>query len=369
MNGLVARYWGRRRFFVAALLPLLLGIAICLIVLIVDPLDLRPWGLRPQFFDGNYPELVTPKLVRAITRQQQDVILIGGSQAMGVTPAQLRRAFGARASFNLSYSLMEARDLGAVSLAAVDTPGLKRLIVELPFTAREWGRPPAATGAGALAVLRGPWYALPDFGADIARASIERVTSGEFATTDWRRKSSDFLGKSTVLQNRPLQQQLEQALTRVPPRTFTNTPLLPCSQFAVVEKAIVPLMAAAASRGVELDLYFPPIPPVSYARAEQVRGRSWFQQVMSFHRCVLIAATQSAGPQVHVLAPDLDPQIISDLANYKDSFHLVRADKFDRLLDDVRTHRFALQASDAEAYVRRVSTLVLAEYARRGLLQ
>ena len=119
-----------RLFFLAALIPLFLGLAICLAVVIVDPLELRPWGLQPRFFDANYPELVTPKLVRAVTGEHQDVILLGGSQAMGVTPAELRSWFGARKAFNLAYSLLEARDFAAVSTAAVRTPGLKRLVVE-----------------------------------------------------------------------------------------------------------------------------------------------------------------------------------------------------------------------------------------------
>lgn len=366
MNHSFERRWSRRLFFAAALLPLVVGLAICLMVVIVDPLDLRPWGLKPQFYDGNYPELVTPKLVRAVTRQHQDVILIGGSQAMGVTAAQLRQAFGVPAAFNLSYSLMEARDLAAVSAAAVRTPGLKRLIVELPFTAMEWSRPPAATGAGAIAVLQGPWYALPDFGLDIARASMTRVSAGEFATADWRQQSAAFLGQRTVLQNRPLHLQLEEAFRRVPPETFVEVPVLPCRQFAVLEQAIIPLIRAAAAQGVELDFYFPPIPSVSYPRAQLQRGSSWFQQVMSFHRCTLLAASRSGESRVHVLAADLDPQLVSDLANYKDTFHLVRPDKYDRLLDDVHTHRFELKGSDADAYVARISAMVAAEYRKRG---
>jgi hypothetical protein len=370
MSGSVARFSGRQAFFAAALIPLLLGIAMCLIAVSVDPLDLRPWGLPPRFFDDNYPELVTPKLVRAVTSQRQDVLLVGGSQAMGVTPAELRAAFGARNVFNLSYSLMQARDLGAVASAAVRTPGIKRVVVELPFTAMEWDRPPAATGAGAIAVLNAPWYALPDFGEDIARASLERLSSGEFATSEWRRQSAAFLGTRTLPQNKPLHEQLERGFVRVRASVFADPSALPCGQFAVIGKAIVPLIAEAASRGVELDLYFPPIPPASYPRAEiEQAGRiSWFEQVMSFHRCVLLAAKRSGRPNVHVLAIDLDPQIIGDLSNYKDTFHLIRADKFDRLLDDVRTHRFEPHGSDFDTYPRRVSALVLAEYAKRGLV-
>ena len=63
MNHSFERRWSRRLFFAAALLPLVVGLAICLMVVIVDPLDLRPWGLKPQFYDGNYPELVTPLLI------------------------------------------------------------------------------------------------------------------------------------------------------------------------------------------------------------------------------------------------------------------------------------------------------------------
>jgi len=368
MSGSVARISGRWLFLAAAVIPLLFGAAICLIVLVVDPLDLRPWGLAPRFFDGNYPELVTPKLVRAVTSEHQDVIMIGGSQAMGVTPAQLRSAFHAGSAFNLSYSLLEARDLGAVSAVAVRTPGLKRLIVELPFTAMEWGRPPAATGAGAIAVLHAPWHALPDFGEDLARASLERLWSGEFATAEWRRRAEGFLGTQSVVQDRLVRQQMEQAFNRVPGETFANARALPCSQFEIVGNALVPLILEAASRGVELDFYFPPIPPASYARAEmkQGSGRSWFAQVMSFHRCVVLAVGQSHNRNTHVLATDLDPEIISDLSNYKDTFHLVRPDKFARLLDDVRMHRFELRASAADAYVRQVSGTVLGEYRKRG---
>ena len=358
-----------RLFFLAALIPLFLALAICLAVVVVDPLDLRPWGLQPRFFDGNYPELVTPKLVRAVTGQHQDVILIGGSQAMGVTPAELRSAFGAQKAFNVAYSLLEARDLAAVSNAAVRTPGLERLIVELPFTA-EWDRPPAPTGAGAIAVLNARWYALPDFGEDIARGAVARLASGEFATAEWRNEAARFLGSRTLPQNGPLLSQLNGAFGRVPPATFSGTHTLSCGRFPVAEKALVSLMNEAAARGVELDFYFPPISPSSYPRAEVEQGgerSSWFRQVMSFHRCVVLAA--AGKPGVHVLAIDLDPAIIGDLSNYKDTFHLVRPDKFDRLLEDVRMHRFELGRSDGDAYVGQISRLILAEYRKRGRLQ
>lgn len=361
---------GRFLFLAAATLPLLFGLAICATVALVDPLELRPWGLVPRFFDGNYPELVTPKLVRAVTSEHQDVILVGGSQAMGVTPAQLRKAFGAQSSFNLAYSLSEARDLAAVSGAAVRSPGLKRLVVELPFTAMDWDRPPAATGAGAIAVLKAPWYALPDFGEDIARASLERLRSGEFATAEWRRQAANFLGTRSILQQPQLLKETNRDFLRIPASRFANPTPISCDQFALVSNALGPLMSESARRGVELDLYFPPIPPASYPRAESKRaGRfSWFGQVMSFHRCVLAEAAGFPGPNVHVIAADADPEIIGDLANFKDTIHLFRPNKFDRLLDDIRSHRFELHERDANGYVQRISAAVLAEYRKRGLV-
>lgn len=370
-GGTFERWVNARLFLVPALVPLVLGLAICLTVLVVDPLDLRPWGLQPRFYDGNYPELVTPKLVRAVSRQHEDVLLVGGSQAMGVTPAQLRGAFEAREVFNLSYSLLEARDLDAVSQAAVRTPGLKRLIVELPFTAAEWDRPPALTGAGAIAVLRARWYALPDFGDDIARGSLERVVSGHFATPEWRREASQFLGSRNLRQNEALMAQLELGFRQIPSANFRSTSPLPCSQFAVIGKSILPLIEEAASRSVELDFYFPPIPPASYPRAEvQQSGlnRGWFRQLMSFHRCVALAVTTANGSNVHLLAIDLDPVITGDLSNFRDTFHLVRPDKFDRLLNDVKAHRFELGAAQANPYSDQLSRLILAEYRKRGLL-
>lgn len=369
---MVRRIANARLFLPAALVPLLLGLAICLVVTLIDPLDLRPWGLQPRFFDGNYPELVTPKLVRAVSGQHQDVILIGGSQAMGVTPAQLRQAFGAQKAFNLSYSLLEARDLAAVSDAAVRTPGLKRLIIELPFTATEWNRPPAPTGAGAITVLNAPWYALPDFGVEIARGSAERLSSGEFATSAWRKQAAEFLGSRTILQDQALIAELNGAFGRVPPATFAASSALPCGEFTVIGEALAPVVNEAAARNVELDFYFPPIPPPSYPRAEMQRssGRfSWFRQLMNFHRCAILAVSRAGKPNAHVLAIDLDPAIVGNLSNFKDTFHLVRPDMFDRLLDDVRTHRFELRGNDSGAYVSQVSRLILAEYRRRGRLQ
>lgn len=359
-----------RLFLFAALVPLVLGLAICFAVVAIDPLDLRPWGLKPRFFDGNYPELVTPKLVRAVTRQHEDVILIGGSQAMGVTPVQLRLAFGARDAFNLSYSLLEARDLRAVSIAAVRTPGLKRLIVELPFTAADWNRPPAATGSGAIAVLNANWFALPDFGEDIFRGSIERLASGTFVTPDWRRQSAEFLGRRTLPQNDALMSQLRDAFREVPPTTFASSTGVSCDQFRVIDEALLPLMREAGSHGVELDLYFPPIPPSSYPRAELQRSgenAGWFRQLTSFHRCTMLAAQRVHIRNVHVLAVDLDPAIVGDLTNYKDTFHLVRPDKFARLLDDLRTHRFEVSGGDADAYLAQLSQNVLAEYRKKGI--
>lgn len=233
-----------------------------------------------------YPELVTSRLARAVSKQHEDVLLIGGSPAMGVTPPQLRRAFHAGSGFNLAYSLLGPRDLVVISSAAVSAPGLKRLLVELPFTLMEWDRPPAATGAGAVAVLSASWYALPDFGEDIARGSLERAFSGAFQTPEWRREASEFLGTESVGENKSLLRQADDAFARVPAATFEAITPTPCGEFPVITRAIAPLIAASAKRGIELDLYFPPTPPEAYPRAELKYSDAYanlFKQIMGFH--------------------------------------------------------------------------------------
>ncbi|MEO6225841.1 MAG: hypothetical protein ABIO80_08345 [Sphingomicrobium sp.] len=358
-----------RLFLLPALIPWLLGLAISVTVATVDPLNLRPWGLRPRLSDGNYPELVTPKLVRAVVEQPHDVLLVGGSQAMGITQQQLRREFGVERAFNLSYSLTRAEDLAATSAAAIRTPGLKRLIVELPFTAIEPDQPPAATGAGAISVLSAPWYALPDFGLDYAQATLERMEAGVFDNPAWQRDANQFVAAPAIVSNPDMMNRLDDAFRRVPVSSFESTSVLPCGDFPLISEYLVPLARRAAARRVSLDLYFPPIPSQSYPEAEldisTSPNRSAFKQLLSFHRCVISEVARLGYPNVHVHAIDLDLSLTSTLANYRDSFHLVRADAFERLVNDIRSGRFELSADDAEPYVTALRNRVLAQYKAR----
>jgi hypothetical protein len=363
----LGRIANKRLFLLVALIPLLLGWAICAVVIAVDPLDLRPWGATPRFIDANYPELMTPKLARAVTRQPEDVILIGGSQAMGVTPAQIRNAFQVGRAVNLAYSLLRAPDAGALMQAAVRTPRLKRLVVELPFTLMEARQPPAATGASALSVLNARWYALPDFGDDVARASLERVRTGTYGLERWKREAAGFLGTENVLDNPFMRRLLAQGLAQVPAARFERRAQIPCGAFPFIRENILPVARDAASRGVVLDFYFPAISLQGYPRMEMDNTLSgpdiaFFDRLTSFHGCVASAIASAGLANVHVHALDLDPELVSDLRNFKDSYHLMRPDKFDRMLDDLRTARFEIKAGGEGAYRETLREHVLALY-------
>src|SRR3569623_874026 len=101
-------------FLLPAFSRALFATAMLLTIIIVDPYGLRPWGVPIHLKDGNYPGSETTRLLRSITSHRQDVVLIGGSPMMPITPSLLREEFGVQWAANLAYEAPTWQDTSIV---------------------------------------------------------------------------------------------------------------------------------------------------------------------------------------------------------------------------------------------------------------
>lgn len=356
-------------FWLVGLAPFVCGLAICVIVLAVDPFQLRPWGPGPRLSDSNYPELVTAKLVHAAVSEPQDVVVLGGSTAMGITPSQLREVFAVRRAINLSYNVPYAADTTLAMQEAIEAPGLQRLIVELPFTLLDSDHPVAATGAAALSVLDSRWYSLPDFEIVFARASLERLRTGVFSLPRWRQQARNFFSAPSLLDKPETLDDLTDAFRTVPSRLFQPGSPIPCARFRFISDAIIPVARRAAEKRVTLDLYFVPLPLLNYPTIEtredlktRDRNVSLFNQIVRFHECVASELARGGLNNVHIHAIDTDAQLVAQIWKYKDTYHLLKPDAYRRIIVDIRDRNMEISAKSTEQYSRNLRNMILQIY-------
>ena len=94
--------------------------AICVYVFIgaVDPYELR-WRHGISLADHPYPVRIVPRLVNVAVNEDVDLVIVGGSAAMGYTPAMLREAFPwSLRPLNLTYACASVDNIKVIAHGA-----------------------------------------------------------------------------------------------------------------------------------------------------------------------------------------------------------------------------------------------------------
>ncbi len=350
--------WLRPFISLAFALPALGGAAIAMLLFAVDPYDVRPWGLAPRLGDYSYPGLEMPRLVRAATGQEHDLILFGGSTTMPVTQDQLATAFGAHSPVNLSYSLPAPADTQVVLDHIMSTPGLKRALLAIDHTQMRDDNFAHATGRAALNTFAMPWYGASDFGFATARAALNRLRTGEYTLAEWKAEFVATNQTATPVTQVPMLAN-EMAAIRVHPPIglFDATGLPQCSRYVFISQALIPALRKAEARNVKVDLFFPPIPFETYAlwQARDIGGSDWMagsrlEQVIHFHACIVEAVAAARLKTVNIHATDLDSFIAGNLENYRDTVHILNRAAFARVLQNLASGRFRLCPAALDNY-------------------
>jgi hypothetical protein len=359
---------GRRWFLMAALVPVVLGVfALLLVAMVVDPYDVRPWGLPPRIADHRYPDIEWPLLIKVVSQGDYDTVLFGASTMMAVEPAQLRAAFGDQAKVvNLSYLYASSGDTAESLRFIAGMPNLKHLILSIDHTqmlAHDSIMLPARIRANALS---SSWAHAGDFMVPTIRASWQRLVSGTYDLPEWRAlKRPGFLARATPISAQPETIMRLRKAVAAHRTDVLGGQAAPCASYPFIERTLLPSLRQLADRGVQIDLVFPPYPIVAYYDWIERRVVNdpfppgpVFQAIAGFKRCAVEAAS-GFGKNVRVHAVDTDTAITGNLANYWDSLHLLEPEAYQRVLDDVASGQYELTVENFSAYQRRMEELVM----------
>lgn len=344
----------RRLFLSLALLPFALGLAgLLLISLVVDPYDVRPWGLEPRLADHRYPDVEWPLLLKVVTKEEHGLALIGASTLMPVSKGQLETAFGARnRPVNLAYPYAAPGDIGVVAEAAAEMPGLRRVLFVMDHSqmmGMEEKRLPAALRQQ---VFASNWARAGDFRWDTLAASWNRLVHGTYDRPAWRAIAwpEFFANFRPVPENSRSMARIAAAMARHRGDVLGGGEAVDCGRYPFLAKVLAPSLSRFRERGIAVDLVFPPYPYAGYydwidrrTSNDPFRPGAVYPQLMEFKSCV-IAVAESSGGQVSVHAMDTDEAIAGHLGNYADNVHIIRPALFERVLDHVAS-RDALVSS------------------------
>jgi hypothetical protein len=354
------RIGSRWLFLSIAMLPVFYGIALCALLMVVDPYDLRPWGLRPVLVNAEYPPDKTVNLIRVVARQPHDLVMFGGSTTMPFTAQRLNQVFGSKSAVNLSYMAPMPADTAPVLLRLIQTPGLKRLIVAVDFSEMRRDGDMFYLGGSAVTSLRAHWHDMPDFTRPVARASLNRLRGGAFDIPGWRREVTGLVDAPSVTTHADYMALLDDAVSRPDPAMNAPAPAIACSAYPYLAQVLLPVGRAALQRGVHIDIVFPPLPFQTYYNWQKnhLEFSSWekgahHRQLVGFYGCIVktIAAAHLGNVTVHATNTD---RRLTNLDDYRDTVHLTKSGTLTAMLQDIRDRNMVVTPEGLGAFGRSI---------------
>jgi|GEM_PF-2861738 len=331
-------------FLLPVMLPVLFGIGLCAVLMLVDPYDLRPWGMPPKLTHQGYPSIVKVNLVRVYLNSPHELIMLGSSTAMPFTEEQLNTAFGYKTSVNLSYEALMPPDAGKILTAAVETPGLKRMVIGVDYVQMRGDDKMEYLGRGAVASLTNQWFDMPDFTLPVVRASLNRLKGRDFDVPDWRPEVDKLYDAPAVTTRPDVMTILDDSVAHPDPTIFEPAPARSCSSYPFIDRVLLPVGRAAMARNIHIDLLFPAVPFQSYYNWQKHPYSqyypSWgtgshYRQLVDFYRCIVEAVAANALANVTAHALDADPRL-TQITDFRDTIHMTRPEALRRTLLAVR---------------------------------
>ena len=323
---------GHRFYLPLILAPFILGAAGYWLIVLVDPYDLRPGGLAPRIADHRYPDLEWPKLIRAVTGEPRDVVLLGGSTTMAVTKAMMLEAYpDAQTPVNLSYIAPRPLDLADALGWVSRTPGLKRVVLIMDFSLMERRGLRSAAGNTLANMATTSWSHGGDFAPVTAVASFNRIARGVYDMPAWSNMTEPgfMVGTAPVTTSVGTMRRVHRAIESHQSDVFNPAPLT-CEEIPFTREVLTPFLRKMAAQGVAVDMVFPPIPYVVYydwienpPRFDILLPGPVFHQFMVYKRCVIATREAIGGLQARVISLDTNDAISGNLRLYMDSVHLL----------------------------------------------
>lgn len=331
-------------FLSIVMLPVLFGIGLCAILMLVDPYDLRPWGLPPKLTHEGYPSIVKVNLFPVYLSSPHELIMLGSSTSMPFKEEQLNTAFGYTNSVNLSYQALMPADAGKILRAAVETPSLKRILVGIDYVQMRGDGKMDYLGKGAVASFSNQWFDMPDFTLPVVRASLQRLKGGNFDLLEWHPEVEMLYDAPAVTTRPEIMTMVEDSLVHPDPALFEPSPARSCSSYPFIDRVLVPVGRAAKDRNVHVDLLFQPVPFQSYYNWQKHPYSqyypSWgtgshYRQLVDYYECIVNAIAAKGLTNVTAHALDADPRL-TRITDFRDTIHMTRPEALRQTLLAIR---------------------------------
>lgn len=329
--------FGSRWYLPLVLIPLVLGLVGYWAIVAVDPYGLRGTGLTVRLGKHRYPDREWPRLIGPLTSEAHDLVLLGGSTTMSISPQMMQEAFpGARNPINLSYIAPRPLDLKQVLASVGRIKDLNRVILVMDFTLLERRPLRSASGEQLAGMSTTDWSHGGDFAWQTALASLHRLVKGTYDLPAWSRLDvPEFMnGQKPATQSAKVMRRFSLAATRHADDVFARTSL-DCGQIPFIAGVLKPFLLQMAQKRAAVDMVFPPVPYILHydwienqPRFNILLPGPVFDQFMVFKKCVIAARERFGGQLDRVIALDTNDALSGDLGHYVDSAHLIGSDVY-----------------------------------------
>jgi hypothetical protein len=322
---------GKRNYAGLLLMPWILGIVAYWIIVIADPYHLRAGGAVYRLGDHRYPDKEWPRLMGVTTAQPHDLVVLGGSTAMPITPAMMRKAFGAQRPLNLSYYAPRPFDMALILPKIARIRGLRHVILFMDFSLMDKSPQRSATGTILESMAATTWSHRADFSVPTALASLHALTTGVLDLSMWVLERPDYMSDAVPLPESPdTMRRFRGAVQRHAADVFAKSGLT-CDQLPYVQKYLAPFLREMVAKHIKVDLVFPPLPYVlNYdwidrrpPHFDTLLPGPVFDQFMVFKRCVIQVRDEVGEQSAHVLALDANESLSGNISLYLDTIHLI----------------------------------------------
>ena len=351
----------KRRFLCPTVLGLALVWAAYMIpaafVIVVDPYDLYPWGVRIKPV-SRHDILHANRLIGiAASDREADTLLVGSSVSMRIQLEDLREQYpDTRIAWNLSYPGVTGRDRQIVLDRIAEHSRARHVLVMLDYML---GSPVDRVSRGfptesydddptndlrvvdsrtlreaRSALLRGT----PFPNVEASDRALRRFLAG--------RRSSTFYRPTIVASiTRSLREQRA---------TIDVDHDMPCSALPLLRR-FEATMRRLAAQGRRVDLIAPVYSPSFYyqyrvgGQMDDSTRMNLLGRQLAMRRCVVKAL--GATPNIVISALDRDTALVNDLTNFYDSGHIVGRTNFRRQLLATNDPRYRLTPANIDAYL------------------
>jgi hypothetical protein len=340
---------------------------LALLLTMIDPFDIYPWGIRPQLkTNGDYSAESTRYLAAAVAKTPAfDTILLGGSTGRLYTVEMMEEILpGTRSAFNLSYSAPSSADRAAVYRQLLRFSSAHRFILEADWTyilPKAWQRP---TPGFPIYLYDDVWWNdvrgmnMPAF-----QLSWAALRGEPLWLTAWSRgvEQAAYRNRYELMQSEASKAKFRDYIARH--KMSIDTPSkLSCETMDAIGEELAPFARALAARGMEVDVVIPAYSWVLYYWTEDADPRglsrpSLLNDLLQMRRCLVQALDDL--PRVRIFAFDNVPGLASDWNNYFDPGHLYNLEVNRYILRSIAEGKHVLSRGNIEADIAQLRSNVI----------